>query len=322
MDVTRSSQFGRAQRACRRPGSLALAGVLALAQAACLGEYVSMALGGDGRALVAYADTDAGTLKVAHCEDAACTAATISLIGDAGGASHTAIARGSDGLGLISYVEATISLNVAHCEDAACARARVSVLDTGHFASHTSVAIGRDGLGLISYRDHAAGELHVAHDFLPASPSFPFGAHVAVVEVDTETGSVELVRLVAVDDAGTLINPLIAAGQVHGGVATGVAQALYENYVYDADGNPLSNTFAGYGFPSAAELPSWEVVEMETPTPVNALGAKGIGESGTIGATPAVQNAVIDALAHLGVRDVPMPANGENVFRALQEARS
>ena len=169
--------------------------------------------------------------------------------------------------------------------------------------------------------DERLGELKAAHDF-KSSPTFPFGAHVAVVEVDVETGQVELLRLVAVDDAGTLINPLVAEGQVHGGIATGVAQALYEQVVYDDDGNPLTSTFLGYAFPSAADLPLWEAVEMETPTPVNALGAKGIGESGTIGATPAVLNAVLDALAPYGVRHVDMPANGENVWRAIQEAKA
>ena len=164
-------------------------------------------------------------------------------------------------------------------------------------------------------------ELRAAEVFKADAPTFPFGAHVAVVEVDTETGAVELRRLVAVDDAGNLINPLIAEGQVHGGVATGVAQALYEEFVYDEEGNPLTASFLGYAFPSAAELPSWDVVEMETPTPINALGAKGIGESGTIGATPAVQSAVVDALAPFGVRHVDMPANGERVWRALQQAR-
>jgi carbon-monoxide dehydrogenase large subunit len=165
------------------------------------------------------------------------------------------------------------------------------------------------------------GELTVSHDFKPADSTYPFGAHVAVVEVDTETGAVELLRHVAVDDAGTLINPLVAEGQVHGGVATGVAQALYEIGVYDDDGNLMTSSFATYGIPSAAELPSWDTVEMETPTPMNPLGAKGIGESGTIGATPAVLNAVVDALAPFGVKHVEMPANGENVWRALQSAR-
>jgi carbon-monoxide dehydrogenase large subunit len=169
-------------------------------------------------------------------------------------------------------------------------------------------------------QDGRLDELHVEHDFKAASPSFPFGAHVAVVEVDTETGEVELLRHVAVDDAGTIINPIVAHGQVHGGVATGIAQALFEEVVYDEDANLLVGNLVGYAFPSAAEMPSFEVVEMVTPTPLNPLGAKGIGESGTIGATPAVQNAVVDALSPFGIRHIDMPANGERVWRALQQA--
>jgi carbon-monoxide dehydrogenase large subunit len=165
-------------------------------------------------------------------------------------------------------------------------------------------------------------ELRAAEIFKADAPTFPFGAHVAAVEVDTETGEVELRRLVAVDDAGNIVNPLIAEGQVHGGVAAGVGQALFEEFAYDEEGNPLTASFLGYAFASAAELPSWDVVEMETPTPLNALGAKGIGESGTVGSTPAVQSAVADALAPFGVRHVEMPANGERVWRALQAARA
>jgi carbon-monoxide dehydrogenase large subunit len=153
-----------------------------------------------------------------------------------------------------------------------------------------------------------------------AGGSFPFGAHLAVVEVDTETGQVRLVRMVAVDDAGTIINPLLAEGQVHGGLAQGIAQALFEEMLFDDDGNPVTANFADYAFPSAAELPSFETIAMETPTPQNELGAKGIGEAGTIGAGPAVQNAVVDALAHLGVRHIAMPATAERVWRAIQEA--
>ncbi|MFL5824273.1 MAG: xanthine dehydrogenase family protein molybdopterin-binding subunit [Solirubrobacteraceae bacterium] len=164
-------------------------------------------------------------------------------------------------------------------------------------------------------------ELRAETDFQAERPSFPFGAHVAVVEVDTETGAVGLERLVAVDDAGRIINPLVVDGQVHGGVAAGVAQALYEEIAYDEDGNPLSANLVSYCMPAAPELPMFERVEMETPTPLNPLGAKGIGESGTIGSTPAVHNAVVDALAPLGVRHVEMPLHGERVWRAIQEAR-
>jgi aerobic carbon-monoxide dehydrogenase large subunit len=166
------------------------------------------------------------------------------------------------------------------------------------------------------------GELSAEVDFQAAQPTFPFGVHIAVVEVDTETGAVKLQRLVAVDDAGRIINPLVAEGQVHGGCAAGIAQALYEEITYDADGNPQNANLVTYGFPAATELPWIEVVSMETPTPINPLGAKGIGESGTIGATPAVHNAVIDALAPFGVRHIDMPVNGETVWRAVNAARA
>jgi aerobic carbon-monoxide dehydrogenase large subunit len=168
--------------------------------------------------------------------------------------------------------------------------------------------------------DGQLAELSVETDFKPEQPTFPFGAHVAVVEVDADTGSVRLVRMIACDDAGTIINPMIAEGQVHGGLAAGIAQALYEEVRYDSEGTPQHSNLVTYCIPSAAEMPSFERVVMETPTPVNPLGAKGIGESGTIGATPAVHNAVVDAVSHLGVRHVGMPANGENIWRAIVEA--
>ncbi len=152
-------------------------------------------------------------------------------------------------------------------------------------------------------------------------PTFPFGAHVAVVEVDTETGKVKHLRHVACDDAGRVLNPMLLEGQIHGGVAQGTAQALLEEVRYDSDGNPITSNLADYAFISAAELPSIEVIHMETPTFVNALGAKGIGESGTIGSTPAVQSAVIDAVSHLGVRHINMPTTAERVWDAIQSAK-
>jgi carbon-monoxide dehydrogenase large subunit len=163
--------------------------------------------------------------------------------------------------------------------------------------------------------------LFVHSVFTAPGPTFPFGAHVAVVEVDTETGKVFLRRMVTVDDAGTVINPLLAEGQRHGGIAQGAAQAFLEEVVYDADGNPLTATLADYPFLSATEVPSFELAEMETPTSYNPLGAKGIGEAGTIGATPAVQNAVIDAVSHLGVRHIDMPTSPQRVWRAIQAAQ-
>jgi len=166
----------------------------------------------------------------------------------------------------------------------------------------------------------SAGELRGEAVFEAKGATFPFGAHMAVVEVDTETGKVRLDRYIAVDDAGRLVNPLIAEGQVHGGLAQGAAQALLEEMRYDPDGNPITSNFADYAIISAAELPSFETVAMETPTPLNELGAKGIGESGTVGSAPAVQNAVVDALADLGVRHIDMPASPERVWRAISEA--
>jgi carbon-monoxide dehydrogenase large subunit len=157
-------------------------------------------------------------------------------------------------------------------------------------------------------------------DFTQAGSSFPFGTHVAVVEVDTETGGVNLLRHVAVDDCGRILNPMLVEGQVHGGIAQGVAQALFEGVEYDSDGNPLTSTLVDYMFPAASEFPSFETAHTETPTPLNPLGAKGIGESGTIGSTPAVQNAVIDAVSHLGIKHIDMPLSPERIWRAIQDA--
>ena len=163
-------------------------------------------------------------------------------------------------------------------------------------------------------------ELSAEVDFTAAQPTFPFGAHIAVVEVDIETGGVDLQRMIALDDAGRIINPLVAEGQVHGGVAAGIAQALFEELTYDEDGNPQNANLVTYMFPASTEFPQFELVGMETLTPINPLGVKGIGESGTIGATPAVHNAVIDALSPYGIKHVDMPVNGETVWRALQDA--
>ena len=191
-----------------------------------------------------------------------------------------------------------------------------------HVAGSPQPAIGWADLAARLNDKGRLGELSAEAEFTAPQPTFPFGAHVAVVEVDAETGSVDLQRMVVVDDAGKIINPLVAEGQVHGGLAAGIAQALFEEVLYDEDGNPASSNLVSYCMPAAPELPFYELVEMETPTPVNALGAKGIGESATIGATPAVLAAVLDALAPLGVRDIEMPANGERVWRAIQEAQN
>ncbi len=153
----------------------------------------------------------------------------------------------------------------------------------------------------------------------PPNFSWPGGCHIAVVEVDTETGDTRLVRYVAVDDVGTVINPTIVDGQVHGGIAQGVAQALFEEAVYDDAGNLVTGSMMNYLVPSAAELPSFELDRVSAPSPTNPMGVKGVGETGTIASAAAVMNAVVDALAPLGVTDIDMPASPERVWRALQE---
>ncbi|WP_395657915.1 xanthine dehydrogenase family protein molybdopterin-binding subunit [Nocardioides sp.] len=166
------------------------------------------------------------------------------------------------------------------------------------------------------------GGLSSTHDFTSRGATFPFGAHVSVVEVDTETGQVTPLRHVAVDDCGTVLSPLLVEGQQHGGALQGISQALWEHMQYDDDGTPLTSSFVDYAIPTAADAIRLEVSTTETPTPLNPLGAKGIGESATVGATPAVQNAVVDALSHLGVRHLDLPCTPERVWRAVQQARS
>jgi carbon-monoxide dehydrogenase large subunit len=189
---------------------------------------------------------------------------------------------------------------------------------TFHVAGTPAISRGWAELAVAS-EEREDGKLEAEVDMIAKGPTFPFGAHLAAVEVDLETGEVTLERMVTVDDAGRILNPLLAEGQIHGGVAQGAAQALLEEFCYDEDGNPLTGNFADYGIISATELPSFETRFRETPTPLNELGAKGIGESGTIGATPAVQNAVVDALSHLGVRHIDMPVTSERVWQAIRD---
>jgi carbon-monoxide dehydrogenase large subunit len=192
----------------------------------------------------------------------------------------------------------------------------VVLTETGRFAVAGVPAVS------VSWLDVArAGTLVAEHEYAQAGPTFPAGCHAAVVEVDTETGAVRLQRFVAVDDCGTVVNAVAVAGQQQGGIAQGVAQALWEEIAFDDAGNLLTSTFADYGIPSAAELPAIDVATIDGASPVNALGAKGIGQAGAIGSTVAVQNAVVDALAHLGVRHVDLPCTPERVWRAIGNAR-
>jgi len=162
--------------------------------------------------------------------------------------------------------------------------------------------------------------LFAEDDFDQPQGTYPFGAHLALVEVDIETGMARLLRLVAVDDCGRELNPMIVAGQVHGGLLQGIAQALYEVVSFDEEGNPQGTTLAEYGIPSAAEVPSFELGHTVTASPRNPLGMKGIGESGSVGATPAVQNAVLDALTPYGITHLDMPLTSLKIWEALQSS--
>lgn len=209
-------------------------------------------------------------------------------------------------------------------------------------ASPEDIVLGNDGLSVAGYPGGTISWANLAQaaldrQLLPAgmepglvaAPGFaqsdtgtaPFGCHVAVVEVDGETGAARLLRIVAVDDCGTVISPLLAEGQVHGGLLGGITQALFEEVSYDEVGNPITASFANYGFPGAADLPSFETHHTVTPTPHNPLGAKGLGESGTTGSLGAVHNAVVDAVSHLGIRHIEMPLTPFNVWTALRGAR-
>ena len=293
------------------------------------GEYGAVEVTADGKAIV-----KAGTFS--HGQGHATTFAM--LVADRLGIDIADISFVQGDTDQIRFGQGTMGSRSLQTAGSAIAKASAEVIDRAKELAAQLLEANPEDVVL----DTAAGKFHVAGtpavsrgwaevagaagadglradvDFMPEGPTFPFGAHVAVVTVDTETGMVKLDRLIAVDDSGTILNPLITEGQRHGGIAQGVAQALMEEVLYDTDGNPLTANLADYAMISACELPSFELVPMETPTPLNELGAKGIGESGTIGSTPAVQNAVVDAVAHLGVRHIDMPLSPERVWRAIQ----
>ena len=222
-----------------------------------------------------------------------------------------------------SAVAAAAELLVARARDGAADLLEASVADVVVDVGGGGLHVAGTPARLVTWEQVAAvlpsDELRCEAE-VDVGSSFPSGAYVAVVEVEVETGMVRLRRLVTVDDAGAILNPLLAAGQIHGGAAQGVAQALLEEFVYDDDANPLTTTFADYAVIGSGELPNFEGAFVETRSPNNPLGAKGIAESGTIGAPPAVQNAVVDALAHLGVGHIDMPCTPERVWRAIAAA--
>ncbi|MDT7745762.1 MAG: aerobic carbon-monoxide dehydrogenase large subunit [Actinomycetota bacterium] len=219
--------------------------------------------------------------------------------------------------------------------DTVMARAR-EVVASALEASPDDVVVTDDGrVGIagvpdraLTWREVAAAaheqgvSLAEARDESQPGATYPFGAHVSVVEVDLDTGRVVPVRHVAVDDCGRVLNPTLVAGQQHGGLAQGISQALWEGFSYDEDGNPTTGSVAAYLLPTAVEVPSLEASSTETETPYNPLGAKGIGEAATVGSTPAVQNAVVDALAPLGIRHLDMPLTPDRVWRAVRDAEA
>jgi len=190
-----------------------------------------------------------------------------------------------------------------------------------HVAGVPAVYVGWTEVAEATHRDERADELVCgeAHN-IGENTAFPSGTHVAVVEVDTETGHVGVVRFVGVDDCGIRVNPMIVEGQLHGGVVSGISQALGEEMRYDADGNPLTTNFADYGIATADLLPELELESSETATSFNALRAKGVGEAGGVGSVGAIHNAVVDAVRHLGIDHIELPCTPQRVWRAIGQA--
>lgn len=195
-----------------------------------------------------------------------------------------------------------------------------------HVAGSPAPRVEWEAIAKTAYQAHTSPEdvesgLEAHTSFSPGNATWPFGSHIAVVEVDPETGNVELLKYIGVDDCGNEINPMIVNGQIHGGIAQGVGQAMFEDAIYDSDGNLLTGSLLDYPLPTAADLPSFQLDRTVTPTDVNPMGVKGVGEAGTIGTAHTVVNAVVDALAPLGVKHIDMPLRPKRVWAAIQEAR-
>ena len=178
----------------------------------------------------------------------------------------------------------------------------------------------------VAYKPHKGPEgmeagLESHTVFSPGNATWPFGSHIAIVEVDADTGNVDILRYIAVDDCGNRINPMIVDGQIHGGITQGIGQAMFEEAIYDDQGNLLTSSLVDYPLPTAADLPAFELGWTNTPTDVNPMGVKGVGEAGTIGTAQTIVNAVVDAVAHLGVKHIDMPLRPRKVWQAIQEAK-
>lgn len=295
-------------------------------------EYGSVAIGPDGRLRVASGATPTGqghdtTWATVVADRTGVSLDTIDVVhGDTDAVERGGLTVGSRSVQLAgsALVEATDAL-IERARGVAAEQLEAAVGDVVLDAAAGRFHVTGTPTASLSWVELVAGldqQLVESADFSAAMPTYPSGAHLAVVEVDTETGKVTLDRLVAVDDAGRILNPLLAEGQIHGGLAQGAAQVLCEEIVYDDAGNLLTGNFMDYCVISSMELPSFDIVHMETPTWVNELGAKGVGESGTIGAIPAVYNAVIDALAPFGVRHLETPLTPERVWSAIASSVS
>jgi len=201
-------------------------------------------------------------------------------------------------------------------------------LDGGaHVAGSPDKRVEWAAIAKAAYQSHTSpddvdGGLEAHTSFSPGNATWPFGTHLAMVEVDPDTGNVEILEYHGVDDCGHVINPMIVSGQIHGGIAQGKGQAMFEEAIYDSDGNMLTASLLDYPLPTAADLPSFDLSRTVTPTPINPMGVKGIGEAGTIGSAHTIVNAVVDALTPMGVKHVDMPVRPKRVWQAMQEARA
>jgi carbon-monoxide dehydrogenase large subunit len=293
-------------------------------------EYAAVEIGGDGRATVSVGTTPAGH---GH-ETAFAQLASASL-----GVPFENVTVIHSDTGLVARGEGTWGSRSLQIGGSSVFEQAEAVVEQGREVAAALLEVDaadiervEGGFAVVGAPDRNVGWAEVAGGsdgsalraegrFRQRGSTFPFGAHVAVVEVDTVTGAVQLLRHIAVDDCGRILNPALVRGQQHGGLGQGIAQALFEEVLYDESGNPVTSTLATYQMPSAADLPSFETSNTETLTDLNPLGAKGIGESTTIGSTPAVQNAVVDALSHLGVRHIDLPLTPERIWRALHHRR-
>jgi aerobic carbon-monoxide dehydrogenase large subunit len=206
----------------------------------------------------------------------------------------------------------------ASVDDLEFANGRFSVRGTDQGTTITEVALAT--FASHNYPEGVEPGIDAESTYDPVNFSFPHGTHLCAVEVDTETGGLTLRKYVCVDDIGNIINPLIVSGQVHGGLVQGIAQALWEEAVYDDAGTLVSGSFVDYLLPTAADTISFDIDHTTSPSTTNSLGTKGVGEAGTIASTPAVVNAVVDAVRHLWVNDIQMPCTPERVWRAIQAA--